>query len=209
MAWPGTLASVTGGALVTTTQLNNWVDAMNYLGNTHDHNGDSGDGADLTSLYVPFASIGYSILENYADSTYRSHGTITLDAAKLNADGKTAIIIIDHLYEENGATSGTNTAQLILGSTTLYTFNVYASGGPTIRYNRIMVTITALTSSSQMVTIHHVYDEDTGSPTLAFVDCQFTSESFASDVTLDWQTKAAGAAQDHELQHMSVLYVTE
>jgi hypothetical protein len=44
MAWPGTLSTKTTGELVDADDWNDLINAINHLGNTHDHSGDSGDG---------------------------------------------------------------------------------------------------------------------------------------------------------------------
>jgi len=50
MAWPGTLAKQVLGTLIGVSHWDDIIDAINFLGNTHDHSGDSGDGSSIANL---------------------------------------------------------------------------------------------------------------------------------------------------------------
>lgn len=72
MTWPGTLSTKTTGQLVDADDWNDVVNAINSLGDTHDHSGDDGDGA---ALALPDANYDSGWFAVTTSTTYtKAHG---------------------------------------------------------------------------------------------------------------------------------------
>lgn len=112
MAWPGTISNQITGTLITATLWNELVDGINFEGNTHDHNGDPGDGVTLVQHVAPTVSIINSTAETNLWST-------TIPANALQTTG--VLITYAGFFHEHGVSSGNVTFRLKYGATTIAT----------------------------------------------------------------------------------------
>ena len=104
MAWPGTLLTKITGDLVDADDWNDVINGINFLGNTHDHTGDAGDGGTVPAGLTKIA-------EN--EVTGSSVASVTLGS--IPATFRALLVVYQHVaatdatnmeFEINGDTGG-------------------------------------------------------------------------------------------------------
>lgn len=117
MSWPGALTIRTTGTLITASFWNEFVDALNYLGNSHQHTGgtDLGAGALLDGRILASDFVIPEIVNSSAEITLLS---FTLAASAMGANqGIEIFAFFDAL--NNSGSNRTATVKLKYGATTV------------------------------------------------------------------------------------------